>query len=233
MTIPVTETSWRRAYRIVSSRFPPIGIFDSVADSADLEAIYYVESLTNPRIRDEMGAIELVRPDDRLVGDGTTPIMAAFTHLNPSGSRFTAGEYGVYYASNNQQTAITETVFHVAKWAEESNDPPTSFVMRVYIGSLRKKPYHDLRDLEETYPDYFNPDPSEYGPAQRLAAELREVDSWGLLYNSIRDPNGDNVAVFRPPALGNIQQGAHLAYHWDGKEIVDVLELRSLGLPKP
>lgn len=203
-----------------------------MADPADLEAIYYVESLTNPRIRDEMGAIELVRPEDRLAGDGTTPIMAAFTHLNPCGSRFTTGEYGVYYASNNQRTAIAETVFHVAKWAEESNDPPTSFVMRVYIGRLKKKPYHDLRGLEEIHPEYFNLDPSQYDPAQHLAAQLREEGSWGLLYNSIRDPNGENVAVFRPSALGNVHQGAHLAYHWDGKEIVDVLELRSLGLPE-
>jgi hypothetical protein len=231
LTIAVTETSWRKAFRIVSSRFPPIGIFDSVADPEDLAAIFYVESLTNPRLRDEMGAIELVRPEDRLAGDGTTPIMAAFTHLNPAGSRFSGGGYGVYYAANNQQTAIAETVFHVARWAAEASDPPTSFVMRVYSGRLNKKPYHDLRGMEDSHPQYFSPDPSRYGPAQQLAAQLREAGSWGLLYNSVRDPNGECVAVFRPPALGNVHQGAHLAYHWDGKNIVDVLELRSLGLP--
>jgi hypothetical protein len=228
LKFPVTEETWRKAYRIVSSRFPPVGVFDKVADPADLEAVYYVESLTNPRVREEMGQIDLVPPEDRLAGPGTTPIMAAFTHLNPSGTRFTNGEFGVYYASKTQNAAIAETVFHVERWAEESRDPPTSFVMRVYIGRLNRRFYHDLRGQRDKYPRLFDPDPKNYGPAQRLAAELRAKGSWGLLYNSVRKPEGECVAVFRPPALGVVHQGAHLAFHWDGKKIVDVLELRSL-----
>jgi len=55
---------WRKAYRIVSSRYPPIGVFEGVTDPADLEIIYDIESLTNPRLRDEMGQISLVHPDD-------------------------------------------------------------------------------------------------------------------------------------------------------------------------
>ena len=231
MTIPVTEELWRKAYRIVSSRFPPVGVFDSVADPTDLEAIFYVESLTNPRIREEMGQIELVPPEDRITGPGTTPIMAAFTHLNPLGSRFSNGEYGVYYAANTQNTSIAETVFHIERWAGESNDPPTSFVMRVYIGRLKKRSYHDLRGQGAIYPDLFNLDPKKYGPAQQFASKLREEGSWGLLYDSVRDPDGKCVVAFRPSALGVVNQGAHLAYHWDGTKIVDVLELRSLGLP--
>jgi len=237
LSLPITEESWRKAYRIVSSRFPPVGVFDSVADPADLAAVFYVESLTNPRIREEMGQIELVPPDDRLAGEGTTPIMAAFTHLNPMGSRFCNSEFGVYYAANSQQTAIAETVFHIERWAHESNDPPTSFVVRVYIGRLNKRPYHDLRHKGDTclekhhYPDLFDPDPKQYGPAQQLAAQLRKDGSWGILYNSVRDPDGECVAVFRPPALGVVRQGAHLAYCWNGQEVSEVLELRALGRP--
>jgi len=231
LTIPVTEELWRKAYRIVSSRFPPLGVFDNVADPSDLAAVFYVESLTNPRIREEMGQIELVPPDDRITGPGTTPIMAAFTHLNSSGSRFSNGEYGVYCAASAQKAAISETVFHVERWAGESSDPPTSFVMRVYIGRLNKRSYHDLRGKGATYTNLFNRDPKKYYPAQQFASKLRKEGSWGLLYDSVRDPDGKCVAVFRPSALGVVHQGAHLAYHWDGAKIVDVLELRSLGLP--
>lgn len=229
--IPLTEESWPRAYRIVSSRFPPVGVFDNVASPEDLDAVYYVETITNPRIREEMGLLERVPADDRLAGPGTTPIMAAFTHANPAGSRFSNGEYGVYYAANNQHTAIAETVFHVARWAEESHDPPTAFVMRVYVGELIEHPYHDLRGRSAGYPELFHPDPARYGPAQQLGAQLRGDGCWGLLYDSVRDPAGQCVAAFRPPALGVVQQGTHLAYHWDGARIIDVLELRSLGVP--
>jgi hypothetical protein len=231
LNVPLTEESWRKAYRIVSSQFPPIGIFDRVADPADLEAVYYVESLTNPRLREEAGELALVATGDRVSGPGTTAIMAAFTHLNPSGSRFTNGEYGVYYAASTQKTAIAETVFHVERFAEESCDPPTSFVMRVYVGRLNKRPYHDLRGRRRAYGAIFDPDPANYGPAQRLGAELRDAASWGILYRSVRDPDGKCAAVFRPPALGVVHQAAHLAYCWDGTKITDVLELRSLGRP--
>ncbi len=40
---------------MMQHQYPPIGVFESVTDPADLEMIYCIESLTNPRIRDEMG----------------------------------------------------------------------------------------------------------------------------------------------------------------------------------
>jgi hypothetical protein len=52
--------------------------------------------MTNPRLREEAGNLTLVPLEDRVSGPGTTPIMAAFTHLNPEGSRFSGGSFGVY-----------------------------------------------------------------------------------------------------------------------------------------
>lgn len=48
---------WDAAYRRVPSRFPPRGLFDRVSHPEDLEATLAVESLTNDRLRDEVGAI--------------------------------------------------------------------------------------------------------------------------------------------------------------------------------
>ncbi len=62
-----------------------------MTDPDDLETIFELDALTNPRLRDEVGDIELVPPEDRICGPGTTAIMAAFTHLNPGGSRFSDG----------------------------------------------------------------------------------------------------------------------------------------------
>lgn len=86
--LPITRIEWRPCYRIVPSRFPPVGLFDAVADPDDLEAVFQVEAMTNDRLRDEVGEISLVPPEDRVSGPGTTPIMAAFTHLKPDGDRF-------------------------------------------------------------------------------------------------------------------------------------------------
>ncbi len=232
MSVPVTHEGWPQAHRIVSSRFPPIGVFDAVADPADLEALYWVEGLTNPRLRVELGALDLVPPEEGLAGPGTTPIMAAFTHFNAGGSRFSDGRYGVYYAGRTRETAVAETVFHCGRWAAESHDPATIFTMRVYVGRLHRRPFHDLRGTyARAHPGFFDPDPAHYAPAQAFAADLRAGGSPGLLYPSVRHIGGECVAALRPSVLGPVKQGAHLAYHWDGRRIVDVIELRPMGVP--
>ena len=91
MELKTARIKWDPSYRLVPSRFPPVGLFDRVSDPADLEVVLAVESLTNDRLRNETGEIRLVPPEDRVSGPGTTPIMAAFTHLNPEGSRFSDG----------------------------------------------------------------------------------------------------------------------------------------------
>ena len=42
-------------HRIVASRLPTIHLFERVADPADWEALYKLESMTNPRIRTQVG----------------------------------------------------------------------------------------------------------------------------------------------------------------------------------
>ena len=44
---PVKRIRWTQAYRIVPSRFPPVGVFDRIADAADLDALFALEALTN------------------------------------------------------------------------------------------------------------------------------------------------------------------------------------------
>src|ERR1700674_2695284 len=85
---PARRTRWRPSHRLVPSRFPPVGLFDRVATLADLDAVFELDAMTNDRLRDEAGELSLVAKEDRVSGPGTTPIMAAFTHLNPEGSRF-------------------------------------------------------------------------------------------------------------------------------------------------
>src|SRR5437762_6306867 len=85
------HTEWLPSHRIVPSRFPPVGLFDRVASPEDLDAVFELEALTNDRLREQAGELSLVPPEDRVSGPGTTPIMAAFTHLNPEGGRFSDG----------------------------------------------------------------------------------------------------------------------------------------------
>lgn len=225
MTSAIQRITWTPSWRLVSSRFPPIGLFDRIANADELAIVMDIEGLTNDRLRDELGEITLVPPEDRISGPGTTPIMAAFTHLNPHGSRFSNGEYGVYYAANSIRTAVAETRFHRERFLAATNEPPIEIDLRSYAADIDTT-LHDIRGLQGGLPAIYDPDPARYGFAQSFAKGLRDSGSNGIAYSSIRDPGGECIAVFRPRLLKPVVQGSHYCYVWDGTRITQVYEKR-------
>lgn len=213
---------WPRAVRVVPSRFPPVGLFDRVAEPADLEAVYHVESLTNPRLRQEWGELSLVPAADRIAGPGTTPIMAAFTHPAPTGSRFSPGDYGVYYAAREEDTAIAETVFHRERFLQYSKEKPLRLQMRMYVGEIEAE-LVDIRGMQDALPDLY--DRNSYVHSQPFGASHRANQAWGIVYDSVRHAFGECVAIFRPPAARPVRQSKHLEYIWNGFHITDVLAI--------
>jgi len=221
VTPAVKRIRWKPSWRLVSSRFPPVGLLDRVASAHELEIIQDIEGLTNPRLREELGELAQVPAEDRVYGPGTTPIMAAFTHLNPEGSRFTNGQYGVYYAANTIQTAVAETRFHRARFLAATKEPPIEIDMRSYASDIDAS-LHDIRGLQAKLPDIYDSEPAHYGAAQSFAKGLRDAGSNGITYSSVRDPGGECIAAFRPKLLKPVTQGAHYCYVWDGVRIANV-----------
>ncbi len=217
---PLIELDWEHQYRIIPSEFPPINFFENLVDPELMDELYYVESLTNDRLRDEVGDIALVSKEDRISGSGTSPIMAAFTHISPNcPSRFSDGSYGIYYAAKTLDTAIEETKYHRAIFLSYTNEEPGEIDMRVYIGEINK-PMHAIQNNE--YKSLHNPD--DWAPSQVFGKSLRELQSWGIVYNSVRDSGGECIAAFRPPSVTTPRQGSHLSYVWDGNKISNIYE---------
>ena len=222
MALPKTSrVTWKPSYRLIPSRFPPVTLFDRVAYPADLEAVFAVENFTNPRLRQEAGDISLVPAEERVSGPGSMPIMAAFTHLDPEGSRFTDGSWGVYYAAQSLDTAIAETRHSRARFLARTNEAAMEIDMRTYLADVTAR-LHDIRgrlDLADVY------HPESYAAGRALGRELKTVNSWGIAYDSVRHKGGKCVAVFRPRALSNCRQGPHFRYVWNGVEITNVLAI--------
>jgi RES domain len=228
-SVPLARVSWRPSYRLIPSRYPTVGLYDAIADAADLDAVFAIEALANPRLRDEIGELQLVPPAERVSGPGATPVMAAFTHLNPEGSRFSNGGYGVYYAGHSLATAVAEVSHHRAIFLRRTDEPAIDLDMRLITANVEAE-LHDLRIAADAQPA-VQPfaavlDPDDYGPSQRLGAALREKGSWGLRYPSVRDAGGECVAIFRPRALRHAKSALHIALHWDGQRITHWFEKR-------
>jgi hypothetical protein len=214
---------WRTCYRIIPSRFPPIDLFERVASADDLAGVHELESLTNDRLRDQLGEIRLVPPAERVVGPGAGYIMAAFTHPSPGGGRFNDGRLGSYYAARTLETSIAETSHHRARFMRATGEPPMELDMRVLEAELDAR-LHDLRGQRGTLTDIYDPD--DYSASQRLAAKLRAEGSDGIAYDSVRQDGGQCVAIFRPRRIRSCRESLHLTYVWDGTRIAQVYEKR-------
>ena len=220
LDIPLARVAWRPSYRLIPSRFPVVGLYDAVADPADLDVVFAVEALANPRLRDEAGDIALVPKEERLTGPGATPVMAAFTHLNPEGSRFSDGTWGVYYAAHTLATAVAEVGHHRAVFMRRTQEQPLDLDYRCIAANVEAE-LHDLGRAGEAPRAEHRAllDPDSYAASQRVAAGLRASGSHGLRYPSVRDPRGECVAIFRPRALRHARAVAHVALHWNGERV--------------
>ena len=212
---PTARVNWKRAYRIIAARYPPIALFEAVADPEDWEALVDIESLTNERVRDEIGEISLVAPADRVSGPGASFVMAAFTHVGVP-SRFSDGTWGVYYAGRPRGCAIAETRYHYARFLAATAEPACDLDVRLLVGTA-KGTLHDIRGSQRRHQRVY--DPEDYSASQDFARALRELGSRGVIYDSVRAQSGQCLAAFRPRVLGLPRVETHLLYHWNGTRI--------------
>ncbi len=216
MTAPASHVHWARTHRIILSHYPPISLFDDLADPADWELLAQAESLTNPRIYEEVGNLALVPPARRLSGPGASWVMASFTHVTPDrASRFADGTFGAYYAADSLETAVHEHAYHMARHYRSTRDPAGWISQtRELIGSIDA----ELTDLRG---DGFGAllDPDSYGASQAFARAERAGGANGIVYPSVRLSGGECIAAFWPDVVSVPVQGDHFAYHWNGDTI--------------
>lgn len=204
---------WAKSYRVVNSRFPPIDLFERIANPEDWDSLIAVETLTNPRVRQEVGEISLVPPEERVSGPGASWLMAPFTHVGWP-SRFTDGTWGVYYCARALATAVHEKAHHVGLFFASTQEPiGTAMELRALVAAIDAR----FDDVRRGFDDVH--DPNDYGAGQLLARELRSSGSNGIVYRSVRHPGGDCLAAFRPKAIQRPISGANLRFHFDGERI--------------
>lgn len=223
---PEIDVDWPEVYRVIPSQYPPVNVFETIYDTAEeMELAFAIEALTNRRLRQEAGELQLVPREDWVWGPGASVIMACFTHAGRN-SRFSDGRFGVYYGAESLATAVAETRYHRERFLAATDEEDIEVTMRVYVNRVRR-PLRDVRG-----PRFARlHDPDDYRESQRFAASWREKGAWGLLGPSVRREGGECVAVFRPPALTLPVATAHLRYCWSGAErrITHVFRVDTLG----
>lgn len=213
---PIVPHDWPVAYRIIRTIYPPVWLFEDIADPADWELIANAEAKTNPRVRDQIGDLRLVPAERRIAGPGASYAMAAFTHVSPDRtSRFSAGSYGVWYCGDRLEVALMETAHHFARFMRRTEEPPANAQFRE-LNAAVSGALHTLN--REEHGSVLDPD--DWRPGQALAARLRAGGSDGIAHPSVRWPDGTAAALFWPDLIKPpVVQARTLHYHWNGSAV--------------
>ncbi len=207
---------WAPGYRIIRTIYPPVDLFEDIADPADWDLLVSAEAKLNPRIRDDVGNLALVPVPRRVTGPTASIAMGAFTHVSVDRqSRFSDGTYGVWYCGDRVEVALAETAHHFQRFMRATSEPPADADVRLLTcavsGDVELAPDECLAE-------------HDWKPGQRLGRRARAADLDGVLYRSVRYPAGHAAAMFWPTCLTlPITQNQQFRYRWDGARMTHYL----------
>lgn len=228
MNLPETrEFKEQIGYRLMPSKFPPIDLFEDVASHEDFEILFAIQAITNPRLRQEVGNLNCVPPEERPYGiRGCSYALGPFVHLNPAGSRFSRGQFGVYYAAVDTQTAIAETRYHQEKYFSSIEGLKYDRLSMRCLKTVFSADLHDISLAQYRSGDWYHP--TDYTHSQQLGDQLKRAGSLGVVYDSVRNPGNLCFGLFTPKIIADVIQAAHYSYIWDGKKISVAMEMLTL-----
>jgi RES domain-containing protein len=202
--------------RLIPSRFAEVedSVLVPLAENDDvLRDLFDLDNATNERLRGETGLLPGIGVDELVFGVPNFRIInAAFTYARPEGSRFNDGDRGAWYCAFETETALAEVSFHKTVEYQEIQRFDDSVTYQAMMADFTAT-FHDLRGANAC-PKCL--DPESYVVSQGLANELLESGSMGVIYPSVRHPEGTNLACFRPALVGNVRKGLAYRLTWAG-----------------
>jgi RES domain-containing protein len=213
VTPELRAVRWAASHRIIRTIYPPIDIFEDIAEPADWELLVAAEAKTNPRIRDVVGNLALVPTERRVGGPGALLVMGAFTHASTERpGRFSDGCYGVWYCGDRFKVALAETAYHFERFMRATAEPPGEADFRELVCGAHG------RVADGSDPALLLPE--DWRPGQSFGRKVRDAGGDGVLYPSVRHRGGTALALFWPDCVElPVRQASQLRYGWDGRRM--------------
>ena len=208
MAPPITQLHQDNTHRLVPARYSDGNasvLARLTSDPRHLQDLFQLEGATNERLLGEANLLPGITVHELVFGIPNWHIVnAAFTHARPDGSRFNSADRGAWYCAFTLETAQAEVAFHFAQSLREVNwEESESATYREYLADFRAG-FHDIRKSSEHTGCL---DPVSHIASQKLARELLNQGSAGLIYPSVRHRGGTCLACFRPALVINVRKG--------------------------
>lgn len=194
-----------------------------LADIADSEGmladVVLLDGATNDRIQGEDHGLPGISTYELVYGIPNARIVnAAFTHTSDEGCRFNDHSRGAWYAADELETSLAEVTYHKARR-----------LAQIVVPDLpHQRPDRDLTTYDDWIADFDaafhvleppqefsryllpEPVPACYFASQRLARELLEEGSSGIVYPSVRREGSWCLLCFRPALVYSPRRGVRL-----------------------
>jgi hypothetical protein len=211
-------------HRLIPSKYGEGG--DSVLariadDDAHLKDIFDLDNATNDRLLAENNLLPGIGIHELVFGVPYFRIVnAAFCHAHPLGSRFNGPDRGAWYAGFGIETSQAEVAYHKSIELAEVDWFNEEVTYDDYLADFSAE-FHDIRDAQE-FVECLAADSYLY--SQDLAQQLLDAASLGLVYPSVRHPQGICVACFRPALVMNVRKATTYRFTWKGRAEPEISE---------
>ena len=211
MATPITIT-YRDTHRLIPAKYGDQSVLECL--QLEIETVYRLSELdaaVNERKIAEAGNTPDIGPRELLFGVPEAAVInAVFTHSGPYGGRFHSAGRNAWYAAVRQHTAQAEVSFHRLRFLRNAEIPePIAAEYQDFLADFFGI-FHQLDASERTTCLEPEPVPQCYLPGQALAQRLLLEGSSGIMYPSVRDPEGTCIACFRPALVANPRRGCML-----------------------
>jgi hypothetical protein len=206
-------------YILIPSRFPPVALFERIANDDGQAAIAAIESLTNPRLRERERVLKVedVETNNPQLQNWNH---APFAYRNPEGTRFFGPEQPSLDLADNVQTALAISVGKRQAFLTRTAEARVSLDMRAIARPVSGR-FADFRHVHLE---------ASLEERRSVGEQALRLEADGLLYSPPERPSATCVAVLKPTALGRAIQGEHFRFVWDGKRIHSLYAFSGPGL---
>lgn len=166
-----------------------------------------LDAATDDRRQTETRGDESLGPHELLYGIPNAEVInRAFSHPGPYGGRFNTPERGAWYAGVELRTSLAEVAFHKRRFLENAGIAETLDFDYVDFLADVSGDFHHLNRAEDRKYLKPGPIPQCYWESQQFARSLLYAGSNGIVYQSVRAPNGHCIACFRPALVTRVRE---------------------------
>jgi hypothetical protein len=215
--LPVVREAFARTVRLVSTARLRPPVLERLVSADDAAALAEIEGATSNRLLAESRGAEGISRDELLHGvPYANFVNAAFAYWKPRESNRFNSTRGAWYAALEVDTCKLEVAYHMAEFLARSGEMKGVVEYAEMFASMAG----EFVDLRQT-PGHpcLNPDPAVGYPIGNAVADSARAQGLnGIIYPSVRRPEGTCVVALRPHAVQSVAPGAVYRFAWSGEK---------------